>query len=130
MPLRTITAALGAVLLACACATAPHPWPSTVVSVDHMRGQVPLRTRVAYRRGDGPPSGTVVLRLHVDAAGQVLHSAVLESSGHTNLDEAALHAAREARFAPHRVDGVATPVTVVAPMHFGAPPARSEATKP
>lgn len=86
-----------------------------------MRALVPLHTRVEYRRRDGPPAGTVVLRMHVDETGQVLRAAVLESSAHANLDEAALHAARIARFVPHRIDGVATAVTVVAPMHFGSP---------
>lgn len=130
MSLHPTAAALGAALLACACAMAPHLWPSTVVSVDRMRTLAPLHTRVEYRRRDGPQAGTVVLRLHVDETGQVLRWAVLESSGHANLDEAARDAAREARFAPHRIDGMATPVTVVAPMHFGVPAARNRQAAP
>lgn len=95
-----------------------------------MHALVPLQTRVEYRRRDGPPAGTVVLRMHVDETGQVLRSAILESSGHANLDEAALHAARTARFAPHRIAGEATAVTVVAPMHFGLPPKTRSTTAP
>lgn len=95
-----------------------------------MHALVPLHTRVEYRRRDGPPAGTVVLRMHVDETGQVLRAAVLESSGHANLDEAALHAARTARYAPHRIDGVATAVTVVAPMHFGLPARAKSDTAP
>lgn len=95
-----------------------------------MRARVPLHTRVEYRRRDGPPTGTVVLRMHVDETGQVLRSAVLESSGHANLDEAALHAARTARFVPHRIDGTAAAVTVVAPMHFGRPAKAKDGATP
>ncbi|MDZ7855836.1 energy transducer TonB [Sphaerotilus sp.] len=94
-----------------------------------MRPLVPMRTRVEYRRRDGPPSGTVVLRMLVDESGRVVRSAVLQSSGHAGLDESALHAAREARFAPHRVNGVATAVTVLTPMHFGQP-SQSQGTEP
>lgn len=121
MPLRNAADASCLALLVAACASPRALWPATVVFVDHMRALVPLRTRVEYRRRDGPPAGVVVLRMHVDETGQVQRSAVLESSGHANPDEAALHAARTARFVPHRIDGVATAVTVVAPMHFGAP---------
>ena len=95
-----------------------------------MRALVPLHTRVEYRRRDGLPPGTVVLRMHVDETGQVVRSAVMQSSGHANLDEAALHAARTARFAPHRIGGVPTAVTVLAPMHFGAPIKAKEGAAP
>jgi protein TonB len=45
-------------------------------------------------------SSTAILRLHVDAQGRTQRAALYQSSGIPALDEAALNAAREARFRP------------------------------
>ncbi|WP_428312290.1 energy transducer TonB [Hydrocarboniphaga sp.] len=56
--------------------------------------------------------GTVVLRVHVSAAGEALTVEVAQSSGYQRLDDAALRAVRKWKFVPSKrgdtpVDGVA-----------------------
>ena len=61
---------------------------------------------------------SVTLLVHVNAQGRPVRWKVEESSGNPRLDEAAMHTMREARFAPHIVDGIAREVTVVAKLHY------------
>ncbi|KQP11958.1 energy transducer TonB [Pseudorhodoferax sp. Leaf267] len=115
--------AAAALLLACAlggCASVNTPWPETVVRAEDMKPLTPMRTQVRYstREVERGAASTVVLRLLVDAQGRTQRLAVFQSSGIAELDEAALHAARDARFAPYMKDGVAEAVTLVLPMHF------------
>jgi protein TonB len=49
--------------------------------------------------------GTVVLRITVDANGQLKQAAVHRSSGFERLDQAALRDIHSARFAPQTEDG-------------------------
>lgn len=56
-----------------------------------------------------PPRGTTVLRLGVDANGQVVHALVLEGSGNASLDLLGLDAVRAGRFAPQRLNLPAQP---------------------
>jgi periplasmic protein TonB len=62
--------------------------------------------------------GTALVRVLVDAAGTPERVELLRSSGHARLDEAALAAARLARFHPHTEDGRALPFWVVMPLLF------------
>lgn len=63
---------------------------------------VPRYPQMSKARGD---EGTVVLDIHVDAAGAVVAVRVLESSGHALLDESARKCVRERwRFRPARED--------------------------
>lgn len=64
--------------------------------------------------------GTVRLRAVVDASGRVLEAAVLESSGHEALDEAALEAFRRWRFVPRRAEDPERRI-VVKPFVFRLP---------
>ncbi len=62
--------------------------------------------------------GTVVLALRVNRSGQVTSATVKKSSGHADLDEAALVAARTWRFLPARRGGKAVEITVLKPFRF------------
>ena len=75
--------------------------------------------RVLYDKREVARDGvsTVVLRVHVDAQGQSRRAVVYQSSGIAEVDEAALKAVRDARFAPFARDGVAEDVTLMLPMH-------------
>lgn len=78
----------------------------------------PMRISVPTMRPKGEVRGQVVLRVHVDAAGEARRVVLLESCGSPAHDEAALHAMRAAKFAPHLVDGTPADVTVVVPLHL------------
>jgi len=64
----------------------------------------PPYPREARRRGW---EGTVEVSVEVGAQGQVVATAILSSSGHRALDEAAVRALAEARFQPARRQGQA-----------------------
>lgn len=119
--MRTPTS-LAALVLACAlagCASAPAPWPERVVRAEDVPALTRLPMRVLYDKREVARDGvsTVVLRVHVDAQGQSRRAVVYQSSGIAEVDEAALKAVRDARFAPFARDGVAEDVTLMLPMH-------------
>lgn len=62
--------------------------------------------------------GRVTLRVLVDASGQPGQIVVGTTSGYPRLDDAALQAARAARFRPYVVDGIGQPVWVLIPFVF------------
>ena len=64
---------------------------------------VPVYPRSARRRGR---EGIVTLEISVSDSGEVSDAAVIEGSGHKDLDSAAVSAVRTARFAPATEDGV------------------------
>ena len=64
---------------------------------------VPVYPRTARRKGH---EGSVTVEISVAEDGAVADAEIVETSGHAELDEAALGAARTARFAPATVDGV------------------------
>lgn len=115
-------AALTAVVagLLAGCASTSAPWPDRVVRREDMvmLSRLPVRVVSKDREVDSGGFSTLVLRVHVDAQGQVRRAVVHQSSDLANLDEAALHAVRGARFMPYQRDGVAEPVTLMLPMHF------------
>ena len=73
--------------------------------------------RLSKRAGE---SGTVWLRVRVDAAGLPMQVQLHRSSGYARLDEQALWAMRQARFKPHTEDGRAVEVEVIAPIEYPA----------
>ena len=75
----------------------------------------PEYPREAIRRGW---SGTVRLRLSIDASGAVTAVELLSSSRHGLLDRAAIRAARTWRFAPARLDGAAVASVKDLPVEF------------
>lgn len=62
--------------------------------------------------------GTVVLRLLVGTAGRASEAAVLQGSGHAELDRAAHDVVREMRFAPQLRQGCAIRVLIDVPVQL------------
>lgn len=120
----TLALALAAALVGCATTDAEHPWPAKVVGVNEMQPTRPIQTSLMVRRMEASPAATVGLRVHVDAQGQVLRAAVLESGGSLAMDGAALAAMRKMTFVPYRENGAPMAVTVMVPLHFPAVPSR------
>lgn len=75
----------------------------------------PFYPRVARQRGW---QGMVVLRVAVDETGHPCEVAVRDSSGHAVLDEAALDAVRQWRFAPARQGGRLITAAIDVPVRF------------
>ncbi|WP_295953020.1 energy transducer TonB [Rhodoferax sp.] len=119
---RGVWAAVAAVLVGCASAPPEAPWPEQQVNIDDMVttspwvAKIPLPAVDLVR--DRSRNSTVVLEADVAADGTVQRTRVAQTSYNALLDEAALLSLRELRFVPYRENGVALPVTVVAPMTF------------
>jgi TonB family protein len=111
---------LSATLMLNGCATtdARDEWPSTVVTIEDVKIAKPMRLVVGYKVSKGAPIGTTVLRLHLNELGRVRNVSVLQSSGHANLDDAAINSAWDARFYPYIKEGKPVEVTLVMPMHL------------
>ena len=70
--------------------------------------------------------GNVTLRIHVDSIGSVIpdSTAVVESSGYSGLDSAAVLGSRDLRFSPARLHGRPMPVSILLPVYFRHPEAK------
>lgn len=114
-------AGICALLLGCASPQEDQGWPDKVVGIKDMHPTQRIHTSMLLNRMENKsPAATVVLKLHVNESGDVVRTAVFESSGLPKVDGAAQGAMRKMTFRPYTVGGVATPVTVIAPMHFPA----------
>jgi protein TonB len=71
----------------------------------------------ALRRGQ---SGTVLVRVEVDATGAPAGVALVQRSGSRDLDRAAMEAVRKWRFMPAQRDGQAVAASLVIPIDFKA----------
>jgi protein TonB len=71
--------------------------------------------RASERRGE---QGRVVVRVLISPQGKVLQATVQRSSGHERLDEAAVRAARGARFKPYTENGIAYKALADIPFDF------------
>ncbi|MDM0119950.1 energy transducer TonB [Variovorax arabinosiphilus] len=92
-------------------------WPAKVVSANQLRPAEPLQLKMPRRNMNDPmPSGTAVLRLHVDERGIVRKTLLVSSSGDAVLDSAAARALVGAKFVPYREAGEAVAVTTLMPM--------------
>lgn len=80
--------------------------------------RMPIRVPYNTREIEPGKFSTVILRVHVDAQGLSRRAAMYQSSGIAEVDEAALKAVRDARFAPYARSGVAEDVTLMLPMHI------------
>jgi protein TonB len=69
--------------------------------------------------------GNVTLRIHIDSTGVVRpeSTSVVESSGYSSLDSAAVAGARELRFTPAIADGAPLAISVLFPVYFRHPDA-------
>jgi TonB family protein len=92
-------------------------WPGKVVKIEQLRPLNSVTLKVPGLVVKGGVKGPAVLRVHVNEAGKVVKTALLESCGNADLDEAAMHAARDMVFKPYTVAGVPTEVTLLLPMH-------------
>ena len=62
--------------------------------------------------------GTVIVSMAIDASGRVAAASVHRSSGHSDLDAAAIDAARQWTFRPAQRAGTAVGITVLKPFRF------------
>lgn len=97
---------------------APPTPPPRVLRADQVRylvmppAEMPLLSK---RAGE---QGVVWLRVRIDAQGRPSRVTLHRSSGFRRLDEQALAAMAQARFAPQLEDGVAVEVEVIAPIEY------------
>jgi len=75
----------------------------------------PHYPRASIRRGE---EGRSLCRLHIAADGRVSQVEILESSGHTRLDEAARKGLLRWRFRPRTADGLGVPARLDHPVSF------------
>lgn len=70
--------------------------------------------------------GNVTLRIHVDSIGNVVtdSTAVIESSGYSGLDSAAVLGSRDLHFSPARLHGRPMAVSILLPVYFRHPEAK------
>jgi periplasmic protein TonB len=64
-------------------------------------------------------TGMVILKLVVNAKGGVVRATVARSTGHPTLDEAAITSVLRAAPFPEVPSGLPSPITLMAPVHFG-----------
>jgi protein TonB len=97
--------------------------PSVASSLGHVH-QTPARLLHNYPPQYPLPArqarleGSVLLRLHVSASGQVERVEIIATSGHEILDGAAVQAVRQWRFEPARRNGQSIATVVRQPVHF------------
>jgi TonB family protein len=83
-------------------------------------GEVPIE--YPLHLWDQDLEGETLLRVRVTDVGQVDSVEVLESSGQTAFDSAAVEGAKEMRFTPARKDGKRIDVWAKVPVHFSKRP--------
>ncbi len=92
-----------------------EPKPIAITQVAHLTPPV-LAYPAAARRAQ--EQGRVDVRALVDVQGLRQGMAVVRSSGHARLDEAAIAAVRRTPFRPHRENGTPIALWVVMPLIF------------
>jgi periplasmic protein TonB len=121
-PPDTVAPAPAVVVAAAApVSVAPTPaaaTPPRTVAATAIRYRVPPLVEVPLASRRLGESGTVVLRVLVDALGLPRQVSLHRSSGHARLDEQALAAMRQARFHPQTDNGVAVESLVFAPLVY------------
>jgi periplasmic protein TonB len=86
-----------------------------VASVEYVRAEPPVYPKESQRRHE---TGTVLLRVLVDASGRPAQVQIERSSGFERLDDAARTAVEKFVFRPYEVEGVAQPAQVLIPIGF------------
>ena len=87
-------------------------------------GEVPIEYPLEL--WDEGVEGETLVRVRVNATGGVDSTEVLESSGHAELDSAAVQGARDLRFQPGRRDGERVEVWANVPVRFSRNPQNPE----
>lgn len=97
--------------------TGPQSNEPVMLSSVEYRGQrpMPVYPRMSQRLRE---EGTTIVLVDIDTQGEVVRATISKSSGFERLDEAALVAARKARFTPARVGGVARNARANLPFNF------------
>ena len=108
-------------IVAASFSAAESDWPQTVVSIEEMKILTPLHIRVPALRERGEVKGPAILKVHINTDGGVERVTIFETCGSPAHDEAALHAVRNARFAPKVLNGQPQEVTLVLPLHLPKP---------
>lgn len=98
-----------------ASATSSGSSAPLVASVEYIRTEPPVYPKESQRRHE---SGTVLLRVLVDATGRPAQVQIERSSGFERLDAAARSAVEKFLFRPYEVNGVAQPAQVLIPIGF------------
>ncbi|MDH0172713.1 TonB family protein [Stenotrophomonas sp. GD04145] len=113
--------------------TAPPPPPATTEPVPAAPGTAPVAgggSQPMPIAGQSPPpaypaaalrageTGSVVVRVEVDATGYPNNVTVIQRSGSRDLDRAATDAVRRWRFTPAQSNGQAVPGTIEVPFDF------------
>ncbi len=101
-------------------------WPERVVGIEVLRPLTRFSLRVPGIVVKGRVTGPAILRAHVTTTGTVARVALYESSGNSDLDEAALHGMRDMRFKPYTFGSIPTEVTLVVPIHVPKQLGRSD----
>lgn len=86
-----------------------------VYNADYLRNPAPIYPRLSRRLGE---TGKVLLQVFVDSNGRAEKVKIKVSSGYERLDEAALNAVHQWRFAPARENDTAVASWVVIPIIF------------
>lgn len=96
---------------------APNPNEPVMLSSVEYRGArpMPVYPRMSQRLRE---EGVTIVLVDIDTAGNVSRAVVDKSSGFERLDEAALEAARKARFTPASIGGVARNARARLPFNF------------
>lgn len=116
-------------LLALACSAEPEPNADDINAAVTEGFQPPVATNPAPPFAYPPAlyadgiEGTVILRLFVDDAGQVVpdSTTIAEGSGYPELDSAALAGVPGLQFAPALQDGTPVGTLFLQPVHFRQP---------
>jgi len=96
-------------------ASAPEPEPVPASGPRLLESPAPRYPPASIRAGE---EGTVLCRIHVGEDGGVSEVEIVESSGHSRLDQAAREALLRWRFAPRMEGGRAVSSTVLHPVEF------------
>ncbi len=116
--MRIVAAALMALLINHGTAAeAVVAWPDKVVTLEELRPLTNFSLKIPGIVVKGQVRGPSVLRVHVDASGEVAKIALLESCGNGDLDESAMRAMRRMKFARYTVGEVPVEVSLVVPIH-------------
>lgn len=91
-------------------------WPKRFVRIEDVKPTSRVQMTIHTRLSDAMPNGTVLMRVHIDETGQTRRVGLLRSSGHANLDEAAMQSAWKVAYSPYVVDGQPQAVTLLLPL--------------
>jgi protein TonB len=94
------------------------PAAPKTISASQLGYLVPPNPIYPARARKAGEQGNAVVRVLVDVTGRPAQVSLQTSSGHPELDQSALSAARAAQFRPYAEGGVAQPVWVLIPINF------------